>query len=652
MTLHMILWLLAAAVAAVALFRAFNLPPILGYLCAGALIGPHALGVVPEVASAQGLAEFGVVFLMFTIGLEFSLPRLYAMKRHVFGLGSAQVALTMVGVTLLASLWGVSLQASVILGGALAMSSTAILSKLLTDRHELDAPHGRETIGVLLFQDLAVVPLIVLVPALAKPLSALPAALGLAMLKAAFLLVLVLALGQKLMRAWLSLVAKRKSSELFLLNVLLVTLAFSAVSEAAGLSAALGAFVAGMLIAETEYRYQVEDDIKPFRDVLLGFFFLSVGMTLDFAVIAHDALPVVVVLLLLLLGKFALTALVSRLLGASAPTALRSGLWLAGAGEFGFVLISQGVAYDLIDPARVQPILAAMVLSMMLTPLLVHHSDRIVLRLAPSEWFARSLAITQLAAQTVGAEKHVLICGFGKTGQHLARFLEAEGIGFIALDLDPELVHEAASAGEPVVWGDALRRENLIAAGLPRAQALVVTFTDLSATLHLVAQAKALRPDLPIVVRAREEHDVEKLYAAGVAEVVPEALESSVMLATHALALAGVPMARVIKRLRALREEHYAMLRGFFHGAEAETEHEGPRLKAIVLDAEAWAVGKTLQEVDLARFGVRVTAIRRKHAPRIPIADATGLAAGDIVVVSGQAQAIARAEARLLQGKP
>jgi CPA2 family monovalent cation:H+ antiporter-2 len=653
-SLHLILLLLGAAVLAVVACRSLNLPPILGYLMVGALAGPHAFGLLPDSASAQRLAEFGVVFLMFTIGLEFSLPRLFAMRRIVFGLGLAQVVVTLVAVAAGSMLWGVSWQASVALGGALAMSSTAILSKLLNERRELDAAHGREVMGVLLFQDLAVVPLLVLIPALSQPVDALAGELGLALVKAAALLALVLFVGQRLMHAWFGLVARRKSSELFMLNVLLVTLGFATITELAGLSPALGAFVAGMLISETEYRYQVEEDIKPFRDVLLGLFFISTGMMLDPAAIWRDAVGVLAMLLLLLASKLVVVGVVSRLLGSSPGTALRSGLWLCAAGEFGFVLLARATDTGLIDPDRIQPVLAAMVLSMMIAPLVVHYSDRFVLRFVATEWLMRSMQLTQIAARTVATEKHVILCGYGKTGQHLARFLETEQIGFMALDLDPERVREAANAGEPVAWGDCTRRENLLAAGIARASVLVVTFADTKTTLRLVERVLELRPDLPIVARSREEEDAEKLFEAGVAEVVPEALESSVMLATHALALVGVPMHRVIRRLRDMREQHYALLRGFFHGTSDASAHltdaEQPRLHAVTLDADAWAVGRSLEEIELTKVGAGVTAIRRRAQPQVALAGDTRLQARDVVVIRGSAAAVAAGEERLLRG--
>ena len=372
MTLYLILLLLAAGVLAVVVSRSLGLPAMLGYLLVGAIVGPHALGVLADSVSAHRLAEFGVVFLMFTIGLEFSLPRLFSMKRIVFGLGVAQVVLTLAVVAVGAMVWGVSWQASIALGGALAMSSTAILSKLLTERRELDTAHGREVMGVLLFQDLAVVPLLVLIPALSQPVAQLAGALVWALVKTIVLLVLVLFIGQKLVHAWFSLVAQRKSSELFMLNVLLVTLGFATATEFAGLSPALGAFIAGMLISETEYRYQVEEDIRPFRDVLLGLFFISTGMLLDLGAIWQEAVQVLLILLLMLATKLALVGATSRQLGSTPGTALRSGLWLCAAGEFGFVLLALAGNSNLIDHNLAQPVLAAMVLSMMIAPLVVH----------------------------------------------------------------------------------------------------------------------------------------------------------------------------------------------------------------------------------------------------------------------------------------
>jgi monovalent cation:H+ antiporter-2, CPA2 family len=654
-TLQLVLLLLGASVLVVTACRLANLPPILGYLLVGVVVGPHALDLLPDAEGASHLAEFGVVFLMFSIGLEFSLPRLYAMKRIVFGLGLAQVVITAGAIGAMAMFTaGVPWLVGVGLGGALAMSSTAILSKLLADRHELDSSHGREVMGVLLFQDLAVVPLLVIIPALARPVGELAEALAIASLKAVVLLSLVLFIGQKLMRGWFTLVAQRKSAELFMLNVLLITLGLAWLTEAAGLSLALGAFVAGMLISETEYRFMVEEDIKPFRDVLLGLFFISIGMMLDVPAILREWPHVLGVLTGLLAGKLAVAWALSRLFGATPGTGLRTGLWLCAGGEFGFVLLARGESVGLLAGGPLQPVLAALVLSLMLAPLIVHFSDRIVMRFVASEWLQRSMQLTQIAAHSMESDKHAILCGYGRTGQHLARFLEHEGIGYRALDLDPERVREAANAGEPVSYGDCTRGETLMAAGLARASVVIVTFAERGETLRTLHRVREAAPNVPVVVRAREQDDTEELLAAGAAEVVPEALESSVMLATHALAFVGVPLHRIVKRLRELREQHYGLLRGFFHGAtdvgDRLNEADLPRLHSVALAAGNHGVGRRLGELGLAEMGLTVSALRRHGLRGLEPDGTVVLEAGDVVVLLGTAAAVMDGETRLLGG--
>lgn len=654
-TLPFILLLLAAAVVVVALFRSLGLPPIMGYLLVGAGLGPHALGWVPDVPQTRHLAEFGVVFLMFSIGLEFSLARLYAMKRIVFGLGLAQLTATLAVAMLAVQFFDVSPFAGIALGGALAMSSTAILSKLLVERGELDAPHGREVIGVLLFQDLAVVPLLVVIPALMQPLDVMAGALLLAGLKTALLLALVLFIGQWALSAWFYLVARRKSSELFMLNVLLITLGLAWLTELAGLSLALGAFTAGMLIGETEYRYQVEEDIKPFRDVLLGLFFVAIGMRLNVPQIISEWPQVIGILLALILAKLLIAGGFSRAFGALPGTALRTGLWLCAGGEFGFVVLARSGDVGLLTPQQLQPVLAALVLSLLLAPLIVYFSDRLVFRFVASEWLLRSMQVTQLAARSLAVDRHAILCGYGRTGQHLARFLEAEGVSFMAVDPDPERVRAAAAAGETVSWGDAAKKETLLAAGLARASVVIITFADTATALRVIHHVRELRPDVAIVSRARGEADVEKLYAAGAAEVVPEALESSVMLATHALALAGIPMHKVVKRLREMREQHYALLRGFFHGATDSGAHltdaDQPRLHAVTLTPGAWAIGHCMADLDLAKVGASVMAIRRRTQRGLKLEPELDLIEGDVVVLIGAAAAVMAGEESLLRGK-
>ncbi|MEK6243281.1 MAG: cation:proton antiporter [Pseudomonadota bacterium] len=655
-SLQPILILLAAAVLAVVACRFLALPPIIGYLAVGLALGPRALGVVHDDAQTRHLAEIGVVFLMFSIGLEFSLGKLRVMRREVFGLGSAQVAITIAVCVALALAIGGSAgwQAGLAIGGVVAMSSTAVVSKLLAERMELDTSHGRSIVGVLLFQDLAVVPLLILVPVLGQPAGGIGAAIAFALAKAVFVLAVLLLAGPRIMRAWFGVVARRKSTELFVLNVLLVILAMAFLTGLAGLSLALGAFLAGMLISETEYRYQVEDEIKPFRDVLLGLFFVTVGMTLDLRLVL-DQVWLVALLLVLLVGfKFALIGALARAFGATSGAALRTALALAQGGEFGFVLLAQAGAAGVVADAIGQPLLAAMILSMMATPFLIGASNRIVLRFATSEWMLRSLEMHRVAVQSLETERHVIILGYGRNGQHVARLLDAEGLRYIALDLDTERVREAALAGDTVVFADCSRREALIAAGVLRAAAVVITFADSAAAVRVLAHIQSLNAAVPVIARARDDADSVRLSAAGASEIVPEALESGLMLASHTLVWVGVPLNRVVRRVRAVRDEQYGLLRGLFHGAsdDAETiEAAQPRLHAVTLTGNAHAVGKTLAEIGLDKIGVQATAVRRPGAARrLAPAEAGVLELGDVVVLLGAPELLAAAEIRLLQG--
>jgi CPA2 family monovalent cation:H+ antiporter-2 len=650
--LELTLLLLAAAVIGVVAFRLLNLPPMLGYLAVGILIGPHALGLVPNIEGTRYLAEFGVVFLMFSIGLEFSLPRLKSMRSVVFGLGMGQVLLTIVAVLVAGGVvglfWPLPLSAAFLLGATLAMSSTAILMKLLADRLELESEHGRRMVGVLLFQDLAVVPLLVVIPALAAHSEQLVESLGWAMLKAAVLLTLLLAGGRWLVRHWLHLVARRRAHELFVLNVLLIALGLAWLTEHAGLSLALGSFVAGMLIAETEYRHQVDEDIKPFRDVLLGLFFITLGMLLDLRIVVVHFGWVLLALLGPMAFKCLLIVVLARSLGASAGTAIRTGLGLATAGEFGFVLLAQGA--PLLDPTVRQVVLAAMLLSMLAAPFLVQYSDRIAMRFVASEWMQRALELHSIATRSMAVERHVIIAGYGRSGQHLARMLADEGIGYVALDLDPDRVREAAAAGDSVVYGDAGRRETLIAAGLSRAAALVVSYNDAHSALKVLHYAHDLNPKLPVIVRTQDDADLDRLLKAGATEVVPEVFEGSLMLGSHALVLLGVPLSRVVRRIQKARDSRYRFLRGYFHGADDRVDFDDDahaRLHSVALEQGAAAVGRTLADLSLDEYGAEVTAVRRRGIRGADPAADLVLQAGDVLVLRGPQEALELAEMRL-----
>ncbi len=660
-TLELILLYLLAAVTGVIVCRLVRLPPMLGYLVVGVLIGPNALALAKDSAGVRTLGEFGVVLLMFVIGLEFNLPKLKSMRGLVFGLGLAQVGFTVIGTVLghfllgwlfsfSARPWQLTWQGAIVLAGAMAMSSTAIVGKLMAERLELESEHGRRVMGTLLFQDLAVVPLLVLIPALNSSAADLATALSWATLKAALLLTLLLVGGQRIMRAWLTRVARLKSEELFILNVLLITLGLAWLTELAGLSLALGAFLAGMLIAETEYKHQVETDIRPFHDVLLGLFFITIGMKLDWHAVFNQWLLVLLLTLAPVLAKFLLVALLARLFGATPGVALRTGLYLAQAGEFGFVLLTLGAEQQLIEPMWLSPVLASMVLSMLATPLLILYSNRIVMRLSASDWLMQSVAMTTIAKRAINAEAHVIIAGYGRSGQNLARLLEGEGIAYMALDLDPDRVRQAAAAGQSVVFGDAARLQSLMAAGLARASAVVVSYHDTPSALKILGLVQAHAPKVPVVVRTLDDSDIDRLRGAGATEVVPEAIEGSLMLASHALALVGVPMGRVIHVVQAQREARYGLLRGYFHGADDDTVDElhQARLLSVTLPPAAGSVGQTLAQLALHAVGVSAVSLRRASGAVSKPDDDAVLGAGDTLVLSGLPEPLGLAEAKLL----
>jgi CPA2 family monovalent cation:H+ antiporter-2 len=654
--LELTLLLLAASVLAVTALQVLNLPPVLAYLLVGIAVGPHALALAPDSSNTYELAEFGVVFLMFSIGLEFSLPRLRSMRAIVFGVGLPQVLITLAAPVALGLLVGdrvgVGTAGAFALGSALAMSSTAIVLKLLAERLELDTDQGRLVVGVLLFQDLAVVPLLVILPALANRQGDLAVELAWAGAKAVVLLALLLAGGQWLLRQWLTAVARRRSRELFMLNLLLITLGLAWLTSKAGLSPALGSFVAGMLISETEFRHQVEEDIKPFRDVLLGLFFVTIGMLLDPRVVIGHFGWVLAALTVPVGLKFALVLLLARWRGATAGTAIKVAMPLATAGEFAFVILSQAGQLHLLPDWLMQIVLAAMVLSMLATPLLVQYSQRIALRLSGAEWMQQALQLHRIAARSIATQEHVVICGFGRSGQHLAQMLEQEGIAYVALDLDPDRVREAAAAGASVVYGDAARRETLTAAGVSRAAALVVSYNNVASALRVIHFAHELAPNLPIIVRTQDDSALDRLLRAGATEVVPEVFEGSLMLGSHALVLLGVPLGRVVRRVQDARDTRYRLLRGYFHGADdaddAIDDEQHVRLHSVPIEAGSAASGQGLGSLDLRSTGAEVRAVRRRGIRGDDPSDSLVLEPGDIVVLRGTAEALELAEARLL----
>lgn len=652
--LMLIVAVLAASVVSVALCRRIGLPSLLGYLAVGLLLGPHALKLIPDSEQAKAIAEFGVVFLMFSIGLEFSLPAFRAMRSLVVGFGGIQYLIGTSIFIAVAMAIGTSFAGGFVLATALAMSSTAIGLKLLAERGELAAPHSRHVIGALLFEDIAVVPLLILIPALAGATGD-KWNIAWAVFKAIVLLAVMLKFGQPILRALFRALARFKSPELFMLGVLMVTLSLAWLCHLAELPHALGAFVAGMLIAETEYKLQVEDDIRPFRDVLLGMFFISLGMQLNFGFVLRNIGWVAVAFVAVTLVKETIIYFFARRYGLSPHHALLTAALLAPAGEFGFVILTLGLTLGSVNDQIVQIVLASMLMSMLTAPFVPMLAEKISNRFTANDFLARSADIFKIAAQNLGRQDHVLICGYGRSGQYLARLLNTEKVRFVALDNDPERVREAIGGvdGGEVVFADSTRKEALVAAGIERARALVISFVDIDSALRIVNLARSLRADLPIIVRTFDDEHIDRLTAAGATEVVPEVFEGSLMLATHSLLVLGTSLATVLKRIRSVREERYSLFQGFYRGASDgnEDEDDARVLHTVTLPEDCWACGKPIAEVLTKlseRFQAEVTSVRRDGA-RISLSDQEfRFGAGDALIVLGTQRAVAAAELKLI----
>ena len=651
-----VLLLLVATLAVVVGLRRLRLPLILAFLLVGMVVGPHALGWVQPTETTHTLAEFGVVFLLFTLGLEFSLPRLIAMRGEVFTLGGLQVAGTTAAVAAIAWAGGLAPPVAVLLGGAVAMSSTAIVLRQLTQQEELNRTHGRLAFGVLLFQDLAIVPFLALAGVLAAPQEQYTAlVISLAVGKAAVALLIVLASGRWLLRPLFHEIAANNAPELFTFAVLFVAIGASAATHAVGLSFALGAFLAGMMLAETEYRYQVEAGIRPFRDTLLGLFFVTIGMQLDVRELFRH-LPLVLALLAgMLVIKAIVVMLAARPFAGQWFKALRTGIVLSPGGEFGFALIALLLDNRLIGSNFTQPVLAAVTLSMLTAPMLIRHNKRVArILLRESGPAPTGLERIDAANRALARREHVVLCGYGRVGQNVARVLESQGFEFLALDLDPVRVRNALAAGDPVIYGDAADEVLLKSAGAERANAVVVTFSDTTRSLSIVRAVRRLRKDLPILVRAADDTHLEELIAAGATEVVPETLEAALTLVANALHMLEVPASRVIRTIGEIRRQRYQTLRSVIQRDPAGRVDESgtfrEELHTVVLPPGAWSIGRTISEVRDRGAEVSFTAVRRDGiVGRDPDPEMT-LREGDVVVLFGTPEAQEHAEAVLLAG--
>jgi len=654
--LSQVLILLAASVFAVTVIRRMALPATLAYLAVGLALGPHAFGVVSESDTSHLLGELGVAFLLFTLGLEFSLPRMVAMRREVFGLGAAQVVGTGTVFALIARLLGLQWLPAVVVGGAIAMSSTAILLQQLTERAELNRTHGRLAFSMLLFQDLAFVPLLALASALAAGRGHFDLRdSSVAVIGAVLSVGVVLAAGRWLLRPLFHEIAHSRLRELFTLTVLLVVMASAWVSNVAGLSLALGAFLSGMMLAETEYRHQIEAVIRPFRDILLGMFFISVGMLLDVRLLV-GALGVVSMMLVgMVVLKATVAALVTRPFTTTRFKALRTGIVISIGGEFGVALCTICLQAGLIPPSLGEPLLVSLVLSMVVSPFILNNNKRVARFLLNERGPPGTASDREDAATSeIAHREHVILCGFGRVGQNVARVLESQGFEYIALDLDPARIRAARQAGDPVLYGDSADEEMLAKVGLDNASAVVISFADPGTSIGILHSIRRIRPHVPVLVRTQDDARLKELQDAGATDVVPETFEASLMLVSHVLMLLHVPVTRVVRAVGEIRNNRYSVLRNIvprgdprpFDGAMDQREE----LKSVVIPPGAWSVGRTLQDVRERGTAVTFTGVRRLGILGREPADDTILRDGDIVVVYGQPEDLERAESVLLAG--
>ncbi|MBA6233117.1 MULTISPECIES: monovalent cation:proton antiporter family protein [unclassified Colwellia] len=648
-----LLAILSSAVLIVWLFRRLHLPAILAYLVAGMLVGDHGLSLVQDQVDYDHFAELGIVFLLFTLGLEFSLPKLIAMRHLVLAVGSLQVGISLVFFMGIALFFGQTFASSLVIGGIIALSSTAIVIRQLSETGAMKRKSGQLSVAILLFQDVAVVPLLIIIPMLAQESdTSMAVELLIALVKGIFVVTLLMFAGKWLLPRLFNLVAQVRTDELFVLTTLLVTLVASSLTQWFGLSMALGAFLAGMMLGESKYKYQLEADIRPYRDILLGLFFVTVGMKLDIVIVYTSPFIILSVMVSFMVVKILIIAFLAQRAGEASKDAWAAGFMLAQMGEFGFVLIALANQVKLLPVETASILLGAGVLSMAITPYMINNARRWSLLLS-NEKPIETDHLTELPEQTELSD-HVIICGFGRIGQTVSRFLKQESIKFVAIDIDPLRTSKAREAGENVLFGSSRQTELLQAAHLSQAKLVVIAFGEDKQSLEVIQKVRSMSPDVPILVRTRNDDQLQALQEAGANQVVPESLEGSLMLVSQVLSLTGVPFSRIIRRVQKERKDHYSHLHGFFQGEHTDMSPEAmDRIEfanAIILTENSFAIGHSIASLNLSTKRVTVVALRRNDIETEQPDGATILQAQDTLIVRGKPRRVERVERFLQEG--
>ncbi|MGE0821149.1 MAG: cation:proton antiporter [Candidatus Binatia bacterium] len=649
----LLLFALAVVVAVVAM--RFRLPAMVSFLLTGVLVGPYGLGLISAVHEVEQLAEIGVILLLFTVGLEFSLDRLNQMRGTLLGAGGLQVLMT-IGATTVVALWfNVPAERAVFLGFLVALSSTAIVFKLLVDRGETDAPHGRFSIGILLFQDLCVIPMVTLVPVLGSVGGVSVTGIGQSLAQAFLIIAFVLFAGRRLIPFVFAQIVKVGSQDLFVLTVVLVCWGTAWITAHFGLSVALGAFVAGIVISESPYTYQVLSDVLPFRAAFNSLFFISIGMLLDLSFVFASWPLVTITVLGLLLLKLLIIIAIALIFGHPLRVAIQTGMVLSQIGEFSFVLLRMGQEQAIVSGDLYQLFLASAVLTMLATPLLVaaspglsHWLDRRV----PRQLSGQLRGQQELEEETVETSPRVIIAGYGLNGRNLAKALRQSAVPYVVLALNPDAIRRARQEGDPIFYGDVTSPEILSKAGITHAQVLVFAISDPDATRRAVRQARRLNPSIYILVRTKYVEEIDVLYSLGADEVIAEEFETSLEILSRVLFHLFVPSALIEQQVSEIRQERYDMFR--------QAPRMGPthqRLFALLSQAQVEistaivgpsAAGNTLADLALrSRTGTSAIAVLREGVGYPNPPPAFRLERGDWVVLIGTMSEIAVAETLL-----
>ena len=645
--------ILSSAVFTVWLFRRLKLPAILAYLVAGMLVGEHGLNMAQEQVDYDHFAELGIVFLLFTLGLEFSVPRLMAMRHLVLAVGSLQVGISLVIFLIAGMFFGLSFESAFVVGSILALSSTAIVIRQLSETGAMKRKSGQLSVAILLFQDVAVVPLLIIIPMLATDgESSMFLALMLAMFKGVVVVILLVFIGKWLLPKVFNIIAQVRTDELFVLTTLLVTLLASALTQWFGLSMALGAFLAGMMLGESEYKHQLEADIRPYRDILLGLFFITVGMKLDVGLLLSSPLNLVILMVSFMLVKLMVIKILAVRAGESSKNAWAAGLMLAQMGEFGFVLIALANQVELLPSDVSSMLLGAGVISMAITPYMIDKARSWSIFLS-QEKSPQSHDLEQLP-ENEALEDHVIICGFGRIGQTVSRFLKQEKIDFVAIDIDPLRTRTAREAGENVLFGSSRQTELLKAAHLSKAKLVVIAFGEDKQSVEVIQKVRTLAPEVPILVRTRNDDHLDMLHDAGANEVVPESLEGSLMLVSQVLSLTGVPFSRIMRRVQLERKNHYNHLHGFFQGEHTDMSPGAiERIEfahAILINENSYGCGKTISSLNLEQRRVHIISFKRDNIETEYPDENTVLQTQDTLIVRGKPRRVERVERFMQEG--